>query len=60
MHFYGAANKGGLGVGVWISYPNHDTKLLSFKLAFECTNDDVEYEALILGLNILKYLGVEE
>ena len=36
---------------------NNDVKrLYSFKLVFYCTNNGVEYEAFILGLNILKDL----
>jgi ribonuclease HI len=52
-------NKEGAGAGVWIIPPdaNSNSKLCSYKLAFDCTNNMVEYEALILGLNTLKYLG---
>jgi ribonuclease HI len=34
-------------------------KLCSYKLTFECTNNMVEYEALILGLKVLKELGAK-
>ena len=44
----------GVGAGALISSPTQDVKLLSFKLYFECTNNVVEYESLILGLNALK------
>ena len=43
-------------MGVWVRTPKHGTKLLSFKSYFECTNNIVEYEALILGLDALKYM----
>ena len=56
MDFDGASSKGGVGFGVWIKSPSNNSKLHSFKLSFECTNNKVEYEALISGLNILKYL----
>ena len=46
----------GAGVGVWILSPTQEVKLLSFKLYFECTNNVVEYESLILGLNALKIM----
>jgi ribonuclease HI len=36
--------------------PKGASKLCSFKLDFDCTNNVVEYEALILGLNTLKDL----
>ena len=31
--------------------------MCSYKLAFDCSNNEAEYEALITGLNILKKLG---
>jgi ribonuclease HI len=54
----GAVSKEGDGVGIRINPPkNIDVKsLYSFKLYFECTNNVAEYEALILGLNVLKDL----
>jgi ribonuclease HI len=33
------------------------TKLCSYKLVFDCTNNMDEYEALIFGLKVLKELG---
>jgi len=33
--------------------------LISFRLEFEATNNVVEYEALLLGSNIAKYLGIK-
>jgi len=35
------------------------TKLCSYKLTFDCTNNMDEYEALILGLRTLKELGAK-
>jgi hypothetical protein len=46
-------------LGAWIISPTHDTKLLSFKLYFECTNNIAEYESLIQGLFALKKLKVK-
>lgn len=56
MDFDGVVSKEGVGGGVWVRAPQKDTKLLSFKLFFECTNNFSKYEALILGLNTLKDL----
>jgi ribonuclease HI len=42
---------------VWINPPRLATKLCSYKLAFECTNNMDEYEALVLGLKTLKEMG---
>ena len=42
--------------GICIITPTKETKLLSFKHYFECTNNVAEYEDMILGLNALKNL----
>ena len=34
--------------------------ILSFNLAFECTNNQVEYGALVIGLEILLELGAKD
>ena len=60
LHFDGAMSRIGAGAGVCISSPTHDIKLLSFKLYFECTNNVVEYESLILGLNALNTMKVKK
>jgi ribonuclease HI len=59
MSFDGAVSKEGAGADVWISPPKVGTKLCSYKLAFDCTNNMAEYEALILGLKVLKELGAK-
>ena len=57
MHFDGVVSKEGASVGVDIMDPYYiKKKLFSYKFYFECTNNVVEYEALILGLKILKEL----
>lgn len=58
--FYGDVSKEGDGASVWVRSPKKDTKLLSFKVYFECTNNVVEYKALILGLNTLKDLKAKK
>ena len=59
MDFDGAASKEGAGAGVWIGPPVGEPKLLSYKLHFKCTNNMVEYEALILELKALKDLQAQ-
>ena len=59
MYFDGYISKIGVGVGVYIIYPIRDFKDLYYKLNFECTNNVVEYQALLLGLNDLKDMGVK-
>ena len=40
--------------------PEGDPKLLSYKLYFDCTNNMVEYESLVLGLKELKGLKAKK
>ena len=56
MHIDGSISKEGAGSSIWIISPNRDSKVYYFKLTFERTNNVVEYEALLLGLNSLKEL----
>ena len=57
MHFDGAISREGPGVGVDIIAPYCIKRhLFSCKFYFECTNNVAEYEALILGLKIMKEL----
>ena len=57
MYFVGSINKIGASAGVFIISPIRYFKALSYKLNFECTNNVVEYEAFLLGLNALKEMG---
>ena len=57
MHFDGVVSRKGVGVGVDIIAPyciKHN--LCSYKFYFECTNNVAKYEALILGIKIMKEL----
>ena len=57
MRFYGSCGKASSGAGVWI----HDTNEgHSYKLYFQCTNNIAEYEALLLGLHLLKDIGAKK
>ena len=53
-------SRAGAGASAWISSLTHDVKLLSFKLYFECTNNVVEYEPLILRLSSLKTMKAKK
>ena len=58
LDFDGSLNKTGAGAGVWIT--NMETSHSeghAFRLNFKCTNNMAEYEALILGLQIIRNLG---
>ena len=57
MHFDGVVSREGAGAGVDIIDPYCiKLNLFSYKFYFECTKNVAEYEALILGLKIMKEL----
>ena len=57
INFDGPCNKTSAGIGVWIQNTNQG---YSYKLYFPCTNNITEYEALILGLQVLKQLKAQK
>ena len=60
MFFDGACFRETAGAGVVLIYPKKESIQLSFKLVFQVTNNIAEYEALILGLNIAKDMGMRD
>ena len=60
MSFDGVVSKEGARAGVWIRPPSGKPQLLSYKLYFDCTNNVVEYEALVLGLRSLRDLKAKK
>lgn len=61
MNFNGAVSKDGAGVGVFIvNSSTNMEKGHGYKLNFQCTTNIAEYEALILGMQILKRLGAKQ
>jgi len=60
MFFDGACSKETIGAGVVLVSPKQETTHLSFKLTFQVTNNIAEYEALILGLNTTKDMGIRD
>lgn len=58
LEFDGSVNKLGAGVGVWVhNLENNYAEGHAYKLNFKCTNNMAEYEALLLGLKLVKILG---
>jgi ribonuclease HI len=47
------------GASIWINYPKGNSKICSYKLAFDCMNNMAKYEELVLGLKVLKELGAK-
>ena len=59
--FDGSSTEKSLGARiVVISLKGIKTTTLSFNLAFKCTNNQLEYEALVIDLKILLELGAQE
>lgn len=58
MFFDGARCKYGCGVGVIFKSPLGQMKIFSFQFTWICTKNDVEYEALYLGLYKAISMGI--
>lgn len=66
MDFNGVVDKDVVGIRIWIRslvfeppiVPNN-VRVCSYKLAFDCSNNEAEYEAFITSLKILKKLDVK-
>lgn len=57
VEFDGSVNKLGAGAGVWIhNKQNSHAVGRAYRLNFRCTNNMAEYEALLLGLKLVKTL----
>lgn len=58
LDFDGSVNKFGAGAGVWIyNLENDHSEGHAYRLNFKFTNNMAEYEALILGLKLVRNLG---
>ncbi|XP_059631449.1 uncharacterized protein LOC132274230 [Cornus florida] len=60
LMFDGSSTHDGGGAGIVIISPKGRKTKFSFFLDFKCTNNQAEYEALIIGLEILLELKVEK
>ncbi|XP_058223154.1 uncharacterized protein LOC131332860 [Rhododendron vialii] len=60
LYFDGAANQEGFGIGVLLISPNGSHILFAFKLNFEVTNNQAEYEACIVDMEAAIEIGVEK
>lgn len=54
LYFDGQKCEQGGGIGIVFSTPQDVPILFSFKLSFECRNNNAKYEELILGLKPIK------
>ncbi|KAM2694565.1 hypothetical protein EV2_008598 [Malus domestica] len=53
MYFDGFSTSTSADVGVVIQYPHQHRWFFSLKLDFDCTNNQAEYKALVIGLSML-------
>ena len=53
LKFDGSSTKNSAGAGIVIISPKGIKTTLSFNLTFKCTNNQAEYKALVIGLEIL-------
>lgn len=60
MCFDGAVNQYGNVIGVLLITPDGSHVPLAVKLNFKATNNMVEYEPCIAGMEVLRELGVKE
>ena len=60
LKFEGSSTEKYIGAGIVIISPKGIKTTLSFNLAFKCTNNQAEYEALAIILEILMELGAQE
>jgi hypothetical protein len=59
MNFDGAFSRSGKGAGIVIQSPNGQEFKFAYRLEFDATNNVAEYEALLLGLEVCKDMGVK-
>ena len=59
LYFDGSVCDDGQGIGVVLISPNGAVFEFSNRLEEECTNNQVEYEVLLFGLEFLQSIGVK-
>ena len=59
LHFDGSVCDDGRGIGVVLISPNGAVFEFSNRLEENCTNNQVEYEALLFGLEFLQSMGMK-
>ncbi|XP_050374557.1 uncharacterized protein LOC126792112 [Argentina anserina] len=59
MHFDGSSTETLAGAGVTIESPEGEIFPFAFQLDFRCTNNQAEYKALIIGMEMLQEMGAQ-
>ena len=60
LKFDGSSTEKSAGAGIVIISPKGIKTTLSFNLVFKCSNNQIEYEASVIGLEILLELRAQE
>jgi hypothetical protein len=58
LEFYGAHSNSGSRADIVLIAPSKETFYYSYRLEYHCTNIIVEYESLIIGINLVIDKGV--
>ena len=58
VHVDGSSTQHVGGIGIILRSPKGDCLKYASRLQFQVTNNEAEYEALIMGLNLAKAMGV--
>ena len=59
MYFDRDYSKSRKGASIMIICPSNKVYKFAFKLEFKASNNVAEYEALLLGLETIKYMGIK-
>jgi ribonuclease HI len=59
VNFDSVLSRSGKGVGIVLQAPSRKAFKFSYRLEFDATNNVAEYEALLLGLEVCKDMGVK-
>jgi len=60
LHVDGSSSKNRSGVGIKLESPTSEILEQSFRLLFTASNNEAEYEALIVGLRLAQGVGADE
>ena len=60
MYFDGVVNQYGNGIGILLITPKGSQIPLAIELNFEATNNMIEYDTCIVGMEFLRELGIKE